>query len=59
MTNVDTLANAGLISDPTQLSQAMKDKINGLSDDEVTHLLAVRAKLGDADIQAHNNVMCI
>lgn len=59
MTNVETLTNAGLIKDPTQLSSDMQAKINALSEDEITHLISVRAKLGDDDIQAHNNVMIV
>ena len=59
MTNMETLTNAGLISHPSKVSQAMQDKINALTAEEVTHLISVRAKLGDDDIQAHNDVMCM
>jgi hypothetical protein len=59
MTNLETLVNAGVIKDASQVSPDMQTKINSLTPDEVTHLISVRAKLGDDDIQTHNNVLMI
>lgn len=59
MTNMETLVNAGVITDASQVSAQMQTKINALTEEEVTHLIAVRAKLGDDDLSAHNDVMCI
>ena len=59
MTNMEVLTNAGLIKDPSKVSPDMQAKINALTNDEVTHLISVRAKLGDDDIQSHNDVMCV
>ena len=59
MSNVEVLAQAGVIKDAKQLSPDMANKINALSSDEVTHLISVKSKLGDDDLQGHGKVMMI
>ncbi len=59
MSNVEVLAQAGVIKDAKQLSPEMAAKINALSSDEVTHLISVKSKLGDDDLQGHGKVMMI
>ncbi len=59
MTNVDILTQAGLIKDASQLTPEMQTKINALSSDEITHMISIKAKLGEDDINAHNGVMMI
>lgn len=57
MSNYDHLVNAGVINPNagTQPSQADIDLINSLSEAEVTHLISVKGKLGDAFLQQHAN----
>lgn len=59
MSNVDTLVKGGVIKDASQLSADMVKKINSLSADEVSHLVSVKGKLGDDDLQGHGKVMMI
>lgn len=59
MSNVETLANAGVIKDAKQLSPEMTKKINALSAEEVTHLVSVKSKLGEDDLKGHGKVMMI
>jgi hypothetical protein len=59
VSNVEVLAQAGVIKDAKQLSPEMAAKINALSSDEVTHLISVKSKLGDDDLQGHGKVMMI
>ena len=55
-----SLANAGLIpGDPEQLTDEMKDKIETLSEEEITHLIAVKHKLGISDQDGGNLGVCV
>jgi hypothetical protein len=57
VSNVEVLANAGVIKDVKQLSPEMTKKINALSPEEVTHLVSVKSKLGEDDLKSHAKVM--
>lgn len=59
MSNVDKLAQAGVIKDASQISPDMASKINALSAEEVAHLVNIKGKLGDDDLQGHGKVMMI
>ncbi len=49
--NIDLLHDAQII-DKNQLSDDLKDKLNGLSSHEVQTLIGVHAKIGGVDPQA-------
>lgn len=57
MTNVEVLTQAGLIKDASQVTPDMQAKINALTPEEITHVISIKAKLGEDDINAHNQVM--
>ena len=57
MTNVEVLTQAGVIKDAKQVSPDMAKKINALSQEEVTHLISIKGKLGEDDLKAHGKVM--
>ena len=57
MSNVEVLTQAGVIKDASQLTPAMVEKVNALSSEEVTHLISVKSKLGEDDLQGHAKVM--
>ncbi|HTL98583.1 MAG TPA: hypothetical protein VL181_07245 [Holophagaceae bacterium] len=57
MSNVEVLSQAGVIKDANQLSPEMTKKVNALSSDEITHLVSVKSKLGEADLTSHAKVM--
>lgn len=59
MSNVEVLAQAGVIKDAKQVTPEMAKKINALSPEEVTHLVSVKSKLGEDDLKGHGKVMMI
>ncbi|HJU83818.1 MAG TPA: aroma-sacti cluster domain-containing protein [Holophagaceae bacterium] len=59
MSNMDTLVQAGVIKDASQVSADMQAKVNALTPEEITHLISVKAKLGEDGLQAHNGVMML
>ena len=62
MTNTEVLVQAGIIKDASQVTPAMQAKVNALSQEEITHLISVKGKLGedgDDGLQAHNSVMIV
>ncbi len=59
MSNMDTLVQAGVITDASQVSPDMQAKVNALTPEEITHLISVKAKLGEDGLQAHSGVMML
>ena len=62
MTNMEVLTQAGVIKDASQVTSAMQAKVNALSQEEITHLVSVKSKLGEDGgdgLVAHNSVMCL
>ncbi len=47
------LVDAGLVSDPDKLTPEIKARIETLSDEEITHMVSVKGKLGSDHIKAN------
>ncbi|HJW33653.1 MAG TPA: aroma-sacti cluster domain-containing protein [Holophagaceae bacterium] len=55
---IQRLVNAGIIKgDPAQLTAEMQARLGALSDAEITHLISVKAQLGDDNLG--DNQVCI